>query len=110
MSSRSINRIWLRFLDGELRYGLQTAVEAKVLADVNGTSGIQTQAYATSVLTTLRMGITKLKQAGYTPSAFVLRPADWEGVELRTWRTDTCVDIGRERATRRRRARRRAAS
>ena len=31
-------------------------MEAKVLADVNGTSGIQTQAYATSVLATLRKG------------------------------------------------------
>jgi hypothetical protein len=70
------------FLDSELRYGLQVAVEAKVLTDVNATSGIQTQAYATSVLTTLRKGITKLEVSGYTPSAFVLTPADWEGVEL----------------------------
>ena len=29
-----------------------------------------------------RKGITSLEQAGYTPSAFVLTPADWEGVEL----------------------------
>ena len=53
-----------------------------MLADVNGTSGIQAQAYASSVLTTLRKGITKLEIAGYTPCAFVLTPADWEGVEL----------------------------
>ena len=65
-----------------LRYGLQVAVQAKVLADVNGTSGIQTEAYATSVLTTLRQGITKLETQGYTASAFVLTPADWEAVEL----------------------------
>ena len=57
------------------------AVEAKVLADVNGTSGIQSQAYATSVLATLRKGITKLEVAGYTASAYVLHPTDWEGVE-----------------------------
>ena len=31
-----------------LRYGLQVAVEAKVLADVNGTSGIQSQTYASA--------------------------------------------------------------
>jgi HK97 family phage major capsid protein len=87
--SEGIPRHWLidnssleAFLDNELRYGLQVAVEAKVLTDVNGTSGIQIQAYATSVLTTLRKGITKLEQNGYTASAFVLTSADWEGVEL----------------------------
>lgn len=87
--SEGIPRHWLidtpaleAFLSSELEYGLQTAVEAKVLADVNGTSGIQTQAYATSVLTTLRKGVTKLETAGYTASAFVLHPTDWEGVEL----------------------------
>jgi hypothetical protein len=87
--SEGIPRHWLidnsaleAFLQSELTFGLQQAVEAKVLTDVNATSGIQTQAYATSVLTTLRKGITKLEQAGYDPSAFVLTPADWEGVEL----------------------------
>jgi hypothetical protein len=52
------------------------------MADVNTTSGIQSQAYATSVLTTLRKGITKIQVAVYTPAAFILTPADWEGVEL----------------------------
>ncbi|MET0996744.1 MAG: phage major capsid protein [Mycobacterium sp.] len=87
--SEGIPRHWLidntaleAFLSSELEYGLQTAVEAKVLSDVNGTSGIQTQAYATSVLTTLRKGVTKLEVAGYAPSAFALHPTDWEGVEL----------------------------
>ena len=65
-----------------LRYGLQVAVEAKVLADVNGTSGIQSQTYATSVLTTLRKGITKLEVAGYSPAAFALHPTDFEDVAL----------------------------
>ena len=69
--SEGIPRYWLldnssleTFVDNELEYGMQTAVEAKVLADVNATSGIQTQAYATSVLTTLRKGLTKLETAG----------------------------------------------
>ena len=65
-----------------LRYGLKVAVEAKVLADVNGTSGIQSQTYATSVLTTLRKGITKLEVAGYSPAAFALHPTDFEDVAL----------------------------
>lgn len=87
--SEGIPRHWLidnavleQFLDNELRYGLAVAVEAKVLTDINGTSGIQTQAYATSVLATLRKGVTKLETAGYTASAYVLHPTDWEGVEL----------------------------
>ena len=87
--SEGIPRHWLidtpaleAFLAGELEYGLRQAVEAKVLADVHGTSGIQTQAYTTSVLTTLRKGVTKLETAGYTASAFVLHPTDWESVEL----------------------------
>ncbi len=29
-----------------------------------------------------RKGVTKLETAGYTASAFVLHPTDWEGVEL----------------------------
>ena len=87
--SEGIPRFWLldntaleTFVDNELRFGLQVAVEAKVLADINGTSGIQTQAYATSVLATLRKGLTKLETAGYAAGSIVLHPTDWEGVEL----------------------------
>ena len=74
--SEGIPRYWLldsvalqMFVDNELTFGLQLAVEAKVLTDVNATSGIQTQAYATSVLTTLRKGLTKLETAGYAAGA-----------------------------------------
>ena len=70
------------FVENEMTFGLQLAVEAKVLSDVNATSGIQVQAYATSVPTTLRKGLTKLETAGYTAGALVLHPTDWEGVEL----------------------------
>jgi len=50
-------------LDNEMTFDLQLAVEAKALTDINATSGIQTQAYATSVLTTLRKGLTTLETA-----------------------------------------------
>ena len=87
--SEGIPRFWLidqvsleTFVSNELEYGLRLAVEAKVLADVNGTSGIQTQAYATSVLATLRKSLTKLETAGYTPGSLVIHATDWEGVEL----------------------------
>ena len=53
-----------------------------MLTDVNATSGIQSQTYSTSVLATLRKGLTKLETAGYTAGAVVLHPSDWEGVEL----------------------------
>ena len=87
--SEGIPRYWLldngaleMFVENELTFGLQVAVEAKVLTDVNATSGIQTQAYSTSVLTTLRKGLTNLETAGYAAGAIVLHPSDWEGVEL----------------------------
>ena len=43
-----------------------------MLADVNGSSGIQTQAYATRCLATLRKSLTKLETAGYTPGSLVI--------------------------------------
>jgi hypothetical protein len=49
---------------------------------VPGGAGIQTQAYATSVLTTLRKGLTKLETAGYAAGSLVLHPLDWKDVEL----------------------------
>ena len=62
-------------MDSELRFGLGLAVEAKVLVDINATSGIQTQSYTTSVLTTLRKGMAKRYSAG----SLVLHPTG------RTW-------------------------
>ena len=87
--SEGIPRFWLidqvsleTFVSNELDYGLRLAVEAKLLTDINATSGIQAQAYATSVLATLRKSLTKLEVSGHTPGSLVLHPTDWEGVEL----------------------------
>src|SRR6476620_8719906 len=73
--SEAIPRFWLvakvsleTFVSSELEFELRLAVEAKVLADCNATSGIQLQAYATSLLTVLRKSITKLETVGYTPA------------------------------------------
>ena len=86
--SEGITRHWLldtaalqSFIDNELRYGLGVAVEAKVMSDVNGTSGIRSS-LSTSVLQTLRKAITRLDGNGYPTSAIVLHPTDWESVEL----------------------------
>lgn len=70
------------FIDAELDFGLRVALEAKVLADINATSGIQTQTFSTSVLQTIRKGITKLETAGLAAGSIVLTPAGWEGLEL----------------------------
>ena len=89
LSEGTINRYWLldnvalqRFIAEELRYGISLALEAKVLADVNATSGIQTQAFVTSQLVTIRTSLTKLEAAGLVAGSIVLHPTAWQNVEL----------------------------
>ena len=90
----SDNPTLLGFLDSELRYGLQRAVEAKVLADVNGTSGIVLQAWATSIPVTLRKAMTALETTGYTASAIVLHPSGFETIELALSTTNAVEHMG----------------
>jgi hypothetical protein len=71
-----------QFISNELNYGLRKAVEAKVLSDIDATSGIVTQAFATSIPVTLRKSLTALETAGYVASAIVLHPSDFETIEL----------------------------
>lgn len=87
--SEALPSYWLRdrselqqFLSTEMTYGLQLAIESKVLADINGTSGIQLQAYDTSKLVTIRKSLTKVEMNGYNPSAIVVHPLDWQEIEL----------------------------
>lgn len=50
---------------------------------INNTSGIQTQAFATDLFTTVRKGVTKLRTVGrVNPTALVLNPADAEAIDL----------------------------
>lgn len=92
-----------QFVSDEMGYGLQTAVESQVLlgdgqARVDGTlgtnllgllnqSGIQTQAYVTSKIRTVRSAITKVEVLGYDAGAIVLNPTDWEEIETSTTST-----------------------
>jgi HK97 family phage major capsid protein len=99
--SEGIPHYWLSdnptltgFLSNELTYGLQRAVEAKVLADVNGTSGIVLQAWATSIPVTLRKAMTALETTGYTASAIVLHPSDFETIELALSTTNAVEHLG----------------
>ena len=87
--SDGIPRFWLldnealvTFITSELTYGLQVAIEAKVLADINAVSGLVLQTYATNTLTVLRKSLTTLETAGYEAGFFLVNPADWEAVEL----------------------------
>lgn len=88
--SEPVPRFWFQdnealtgFLANELDYGLRVAVEAKVLSDINATSGLQTVTDTTSqTLVRLRKSLTLLEQSGYSPGFFLLDPVDWEGIEL----------------------------
>ena len=76
------NELLQGFVQSELDYGLRVAVEEMVLSDVKGTSGIQTQAFSSSMVVTLRKSLTKLEANGLDPSAIVVNPVDWATVEL----------------------------
>ena len=87
--SEGVPRYWIAdnaaletFVAAELDHGLRLAVEAKVVSDLNGTSGVQTQTFSTSIVETIRKALTKIEVAGYTPGAIALHPADFELIEL----------------------------
>ena len=99
--SEGIPHYWLNdnptltsFVQNELNYGLQRAVEAKVLADINATSGIAVQAFATSVPVSIRKSMTLLETTGYTPQAIVLHPSDFETIELLLSTTNAVERLG----------------
>lgn len=79
-----------QFVQMEMVDGLHRAVEAQLLsgtglgeniAGLAAVSGIQAQALAGDKILTARSAITKVEVLGFTPSFFVLAPADWEAVE-----------------------------
>lgn len=80
-----------RFVQEEMLYGLAVAIQGQVLSgDGTGanqtgllnTSGVQVQAFATNILTSIRKAITAQESLGYAPSVLVISPADWEALEL----------------------------
>lgn len=79
------------FVESEMLYGLRVALENQVLngsgtapalRGILNTSGIQTQAFATNTLTSVRKAITKLESTGYAPAVLAISAADWEALEL----------------------------
>lgn len=99
--SEGIQHYWLQdapdllsFIADELRYGLSKAIEAKALTDINATSGIVLQSWATSIPVTLRKALTTLESSGLTASAIVLHPADFETIELALSTTNAVEHLG----------------
>lgn len=80
-----------QFVQDELLYNLYQALERQALnGDGTGenlhgilnTSGVQSQAFETDIITTARKAKTKLEAEGQTPAVFVLSAGDWETAEL----------------------------
>ncbi len=80
-----------QFVTNEMLFGLRTAVEDQVLngdgEDPNLTgiltnSDIQTQAFSTDILTSIRKAITKIEAQGLSADVLIISAADWEAVEL----------------------------
>ncbi|MDH3026410.1 HK97 family phage prohead protease [Gordonia alkanivorans] len=81
------------FVESEMLFGLRAALEDQIingsgtapnLRGLLNTSGIQTQSFSSSALTSIRKGITKLESLGYTPSVLAVSADDWEAIELLT--------------------------
>lgn len=76
-------------IDGELRDNLREEEEDVIVNSASGiigitqTSGTQTQAWDTNILTTTRKARTLVSTVGRrTPNAYVLNPSDWESIDL----------------------------
>lgn len=79
------------YIDEMLRYGLEEVLETQMISGAGGadftgilnTANIQSQAWDTNILTTLRKARTKIQVVGRaTPTAYVLNPYDWETIDL----------------------------
>jgi HK97 family phage major capsid protein len=79
------------FLDAELNLDLDLATDdgiinglgtGDLMTGVLVQSGVQTQAFATDKITSIRKGLTKLRVSELVPDGIVLNPADWEAIEL----------------------------
>lgn len=80
-----------QWVSSELLYGLERALEYEVVqgsgtgehfSGLNTLSGIQTQAFATNLITTTRRAVTKLETSGYQGTGWIMSPASWEAIEL----------------------------
>lgn len=80
------------YIDQFLRYGLDEELEDQILTGsgagenftgILNTTGTQTQAYDTNLLTTTRKARTLVRTVGRaTPTGYVFHPNDWEDIDL----------------------------
>jgi hypothetical protein len=97
--SEPINIYWIAdndslagFIQDEMVYGLQSAVQGKILTDIAGTSGIDAQAFSTSIQQSFRKAISRLEKNGYRPAFLAMSVDDWEAVELTFTNVNASVD------------------
>lgn len=72
----------VQFVDQEMRYGVNLALDAKIVSEVFGASGLLVEGDIGTTIDTCRRAITRLQEREVEPSAFVLHPRDWEQIEL----------------------------
>ena len=88
--SEAIPRAWVlqdnehlaSFIQSEMTWGLQSAVANMVYTKLTTTSGIQAVPYSTSPIVSLRSAITAIENQGYRPTAFLVNPVDFQGIEI----------------------------
>lgn len=71
------------FIASEMLYGIQRAIEAKVVADILGTSGVQATAFDTDAVVTIRNAQTALTLAGFEAGVVVMNAQDWGSITSR---------------------------
>jgi len=68
------------FIDGSLRRGVISRMEAKVAAALTG--GSYTNAIGATLIAAIRNGVGTVQAAGYTPNIVVMNPADWANLDI----------------------------
>ena len=90
------------FLTTQLFYMLREAVEEEILngdglaghlRGILNTSGVQTQAFATDAVTTLRLAALKLENVGQVADLFIVNSNDWASIETQRV-TSGSFDLG----------------
>lgn len=69
-------------IDNELVRGVQATAETNVATAVDAWAGLPTQAFATSMLQTLRTAIGTVKNAGHRPTGILMNPANTLSLDL----------------------------
>ena len=81
----------IRFLQSEMEAGIRSALQTQIisgdgsgenLTGILATPGIESVAFASDALSTIRRALTVLQSSGVTPNALVMHPVDLEALDL----------------------------